>query len=94
VLVNGIPAPLLYAGAKADQFRSSFSVSNSPGAAIQVMTPAGPSESVTPSAPVVDIMEALKKSFAAARKPVGRAEEATGEAKSQRRTPKRQAKSR
>lgn len=46
------------------------------------------------AAPVVDIMEALKKSLAAARKPVGRAEEATGEAKSQRRTPKRQAKSR
>jgi non-homologous end joining protein Ku len=46
------------------------------------------------AAPVVDIMEALKKSLASARKPVGRAEEATGEAKSQRRTPKRQAKGR
>ena len=47
-----------------------------------------------PALPVVDIMEALKKSLAAARKPVGRAEEATGEAKSQRRPPKRQAKRR
>ena len=47
-----------------------------------------------PASPAVDIMEALKKSLAAARKPVGWAEEATGEAKSQRRTPKRQAKSR
>ena len=46
------------------------------------------------AAPVVDIMEALKKSLAAARKPVGRAEEVTSDAKSQRRTPKRQAKRR
>jgi DNA end-binding protein Ku len=48
----------------------------------------------TPAAPVADIMEALKKSLAAARKPVGRAEEVTSDAKSQRRTPKRQAKRR
>jgi non-homologous end joining protein Ku len=47
-----------------------------------------------PALPVVDIMEALKKSLAAARKPVGRAEEVTGEPKSQRRMPKRQAKRR
>jgi DNA end-binding protein Ku len=47
-----------------------------------------------PAAPVVDIMEALKKSLAAARKPVGRAEESSADAKSERRTPKRQAKRR
>ena len=45
-----------------------------------------------PAAPVVDIMEALQKSLAATRKPVARAKEVSSEAKSQRRTPKRQAK--
>jgi DNA end-binding protein Ku len=45
-----------------------------------------------PAAPVVDIMEALKKSLAAARKPVGRAEELSADAKSERRPPKRKAK--
>ena len=44
--------------------------------------------------PVVDLMEALKKSLAATRKPVARAEEVSGEAKSERRAPKRQAKRR
>jgi hypothetical protein len=34
-------------------------------------------------------MEAVKKSLTVARKPVGRAEELTGEAKSRRRTAKR-----
>jgi DNA end-binding protein Ku len=47
-----------------------------------------------PAAPVVDIMDALKKSLAAARKPVGRAEESSADAKSEGRTPKRQAKRR
>ena len=46
-----------------------------------------------PAAPVVDILEALKKSLAAARKPVGRAEEASA-ARSERRTPRRSAKRR
>ena len=46
-----------------------------------------------PAAPVVDIMEALKKSLASARKPVGRAEEASA-ARSERRTPRRSAKRR
>ena len=44
------------------------------------------------AAPVVDIMEALKKSLAATRTPVARAEEVSGEAKVERRAPKRQAK--
>jgi DNA end-binding protein Ku len=47
-----------------------------------------------PAAPVVDIMDALKKSLAAARKPVGRADESSADAKSERRTSQRQAKSR
>jgi DNA end-binding protein Ku len=46
------------------------------------------------TAPVVDIMEALKKSLAAARKPPARAEEVTAESKPERRTFKRQAKRR
>ena len=45
-----------------------------------------------PPAPVVDILDALKKSLAAARKPVGRAEEVSAEAKSERHPPKRHAK--
>jgi DNA end-binding protein Ku len=44
-----------------------------------------------PSGPVVDIMETLKKSLAAVRKPPARAEEVTAESKPERRTPKRQA---
>ena len=51
--------------------------------------PTGPR--VVAAAPAVDIMEALKKSLAAARKPVGRAEEMTPEAKPERRATKRQA---
>jgi DNA end-binding protein Ku len=47
-----------------------------------------------PTAPVVDIMEALKKSLAEAGKPVGRAEEASAESRSERRTPRRSAKRR
>jgi hypothetical protein len=46
---------------------------------------------VVAAAPAVDIMEALKKSLAAARKPVGRVEEMTPEAKPERRATKRQA---
>ena len=46
------------------------------------------------AAPVVDIMEALKKSLAATRKPVARAEEVSSEAKAERQAPKRQAKRR
>jgi DNA end-binding protein Ku len=42
--------------------------------------------------PVADIMEALKKSLAAARKPVGRAEQGVAGAKPERRTSKRHAK--
>ena len=48
----------------------------------------GPSQP-TASAPVPDIMEALKKSLAAARKPPAVAEDATGKAKPQGRTQKR-----
>ena len=48
----------------------------------------------TPTAPVADIMEALKKSLAAARKPVGRADEVSAGARSERRTPKRQVRKR
>jgi DNA end-binding protein Ku len=44
------------------------------------------------ASPVVDIMEALKKSLAAARKPVGRADESSAEAKPEPHRPKRQAK--
>jgi DNA end-binding protein Ku len=49
---------------------------------------------LAPAAPVVDIIEALKKSLAAARKPVGRAEEVSAQAKSEQRPPKRQSKGR
>jgi hypothetical protein len=42
----------------------------------------------------VDILDALKKSLAATRKPVGRAEEASAHAKSERRPTKRHAKGR
>jgi DNA end-binding protein Ku len=45
-----------------------------------------------PAVPAVDIMEALKKSLAAARKPSHRAEEVTAESKPEHRRPKRQAK--
>ena len=48
----------------------------------------------TPTAPVADIMEALKKSLAAARRPVGRADEVSAGIRSERRTPKRQARKR
>jgi len=47
---------------------------------------------LAPATPVVDIMEALKKSLAAARKPVGRAEEIATESKPERRIPNRAAK--
>ena len=52
----------------------------------------GPSQQA-PAAPVADIMEALKKSLAAARKPPARAEEVTAQSKPERST-KRQAKKR
>jgi DNA end-binding protein Ku len=52
----------------------------------------GPSQQAPP-APVADIMEALKKSLAAARKPPARAEEVTAESKPERGT-RRQAKKR
>src|SRR5215469_1011879 len=55
-------------------------------------TSSGPSQQA-PAAPVADIMEALKKSLQAARKPPARAEEVTAQSKPERST-KRQAKKR
>lgn len=53
----------------------------------------GPAQAAS-TASVPDIIEALKKSLAATRKPVARAEEVSSGAKSERRSPKRQAKRR
>ena len=47
VLVNGIPAPLLYAGAHQINLVIPFGIANATEAAVQVITPAGPLPAVT-----------------------------------------------
>jgi DNA end-binding protein Ku len=81
---------------EADKFKDKYreQVETLIAAKIQGREVASGQAQPVPAAPAVDIMEALKKSLAAARKPVGRAEEMTLEAKPERRATKRQAKRR